>query len=155
VGALDATIRFPVKYVVDTSLINKLVDGSVHVDELPKDGSFVASHIQIDEINRTKDPKRRSELLQTFSEVIDEMLPTESFVFGLSRLGKGKLGDGVSYDTVKTELDSMNKGKANNSKDALIAEIAMKNEYVLLTADFHLYQVAYKLGVGTRYWTTT
>jgi hypothetical protein len=37
------------KYVVDTSLINKLLDGSVHADELPKDGSVVASHIQIDE----------------------------------------------------------------------------------------------------------
>ena len=143
------------KYVVDTSLINKLVDGSVHADELPKDGSFVASHIQIDEINRTKNQKRRSELLQKFSETIDEMLPTESFVLGTSRLDKGKLGDGVSYDAIKTELDSMNKGKTNNSEDALIAEIAMKNGYVLLTADFHLYQVAYAHGIGTTYWTTT
>jgi hypothetical protein len=46
------------KYVVDTSLINRLVDGSIHADELPKDGSFVASHIQIDELNRTKNGKR-------------------------------------------------------------------------------------------------
>ena len=30
------------KYVVDTSLINKLIDGAVRADELPKDGSFVA-----------------------------------------------------------------------------------------------------------------
>lgn len=79
------------KYVVDTSLINKLVDGSVHADELPKDGSFVASHIQIDELNRTKNGKRRSELLQKFSETIDEVLPTESFLLGTSRLGEGKL----------------------------------------------------------------
>jgi hypothetical protein len=79
------------KYVVDTSLINKLVDGSVHADELPKDGSFVASHIQIDELNRTKNGKRGSELLQKFSETIDEVLPTESFLLGTSRLGEGKL----------------------------------------------------------------
>ncbi|HEU4343106.1 MAG TPA: hypothetical protein VFU31_16255 [Candidatus Binatia bacterium] len=143
------------KYVVDTSLINKLVDGSVHADELPKDGSFVASHIQIDELNRTKNSKRRSELLQKFSEAIDEVVPTESFVLGTSRLGEGKLGDGVSYGSIKTELDSLNGGKTNNSEDALIAEIAMKNGYVLLTADFHLYQVAYTLGIGTFYWTTT
>jgi predicted nucleic acid-binding protein len=140
------------KYVVDTSLINELVDGSVHADELPKDGSFVASHIQIDELNRTKNGKRRSELLQKFSETIDEVLPTESFLLGTSRLGEGKLGDGVSYETIKT--DSLNGGKTNNSEDALIAEIAMKNGYVLLTADFHLYQVAYTLGIGTIYWTT-
>ena len=143
------------KYVVDTSLINKLLDGSVHADELPKDGSFVASHIQVDELNRTKNDKRRLELLQKFSETIDEVLPTESFVLGTSRLGEGKLGDGVSYDAIRTELDSLNGGKTNNSEDALIAEIAMKNGYVLLTADFHLYQVAYALGIGTIYWTTT
>lgn len=143
------------KYVVDTSLINKLVDGSIHADELPKDGPLIASHIQIDELDRTKDAKHRSELLQRFSETIDEVLPTESFVLGTSRLDKGTLGDGVSYDAIKKKLDSLNGGKTNNSEDALIAEIAMKNGYVLLTADFHLYQVAYALGIGTFYWTTT
>ena len=143
------------KYVVDTSLINKLVDGSVYADELPNDGSFVASHIQIDELNRTKNLKRRSELLEKFSEIIDEVLPTESFVFGTSRFNKARLGDGTSYEAIKTALDSWNGGKTNNSQDALIAEIAMNNGYVLLTADFHLYQVAYAHGIGTVYWTTT
>jgi len=75
-------------------------------------------------------------------------------LLGTSRLGEGKLGEGVSYETIKTELDSLNGGKTNNSEDALIAEIAVKNGYVLLTADFHLYQVAYTLGIGTIYWTT-
>ena len=142
------------KYVVDTCLINKLVDGSVHTDELPKGGSFVASHIQFDELNRTKNEKRRAELLQKFCETIDQVLPTESFVLGTSRLDEGKLGDGVSHDMIKRGLDSLNGGKTNNSEDALIAEVAMKNGYVLLTADFHLYQVTYRLGIGTIFWTT-
>ena len=149
------SVRLLLKYVVDTSLINKLVDGSVHADELPKDGSFIASHIQFDELNRTRDAKRKSELLLKFSETINEVLPTESFVLGICRLGEGKLGDGLSYDAIKKELDSLNGGKTNNSEDALIAEIAMINGYVLLTADFHLYQVAETLGIGTIYWTTT
>ncbi len=105
-------------------------------------------------MNRTKNDKRRLELVQKFSETINEVLPTESFVLGTSRFGEAKFGDGVSYDVIKTELDSLNGGKTNNSEDALIAEIAMKNGYVLLTADFHLYQVAYALGIGTIYWTT-
>ena len=149
--ALDCTM----KYVVDTSLINKLLDGSIHVDELPTDGSFVASHIQIDKINQTKNKKRRLELLKKFVETIDEVLPTESFVLGTSRLGEAKLGDGVSYYTIKTELDSKNRSKSNNSEDALIAAIAMNNGFVLLTADHDLYQVAYKLGIGAIYWATT
>ena len=68
------------KYVVDTNIINKLVDGIVTADELPHDGAFVATHVQKDEIERTKDPKRRSDLLKKFSETIDDMIPTSSFV---------------------------------------------------------------------------
>src|SRR3972149_8161930 len=143
------------KYVVDTSLINKLIDGAVRADELPKDGSFVASHIQIDELKQTKNPERRSKLLEMFAETVNEVLPTESFIMDVSRLDGGKLGDGVSYHSIRRELDSLNGGKSNNSQDALIAEIAMKNEYVLLTANFHLYQAAYSLGIGVMYWTTT
>lgn len=143
------------KYVVDTSLINKLVDGSVGVDELPKDGLFVASYIQHDELSRTKNQKRRAKLLEKFEEIIHEVLQTETFVLNVSRLDEGKLGDGISYDAIKKELDSLNRGKANNAEDALIAETAMRNGYVLLTADFYLYQVAYKHGIEYTYWTTT
>lgn len=143
------------KYVLDTSLINKLVDGTIGADELPNDGSFIASPIQFDELSRTKNVERRTKLLEKFAETIDEVLPTESFVLGTSRLGKGRLGDGVSYRALKSDLDSRNKGKSNNSEEALIAEVAMKDDYTLLTADFDLYQVAYAKGVGVIYWTTS
>jgi hypothetical protein len=110
------------RYVVDTSLINKLVDGAVGGDQLPNNGSFVASHIQIDEIKRTKDPERRAKLLEKFAETIDEVLPTESFVLDISRLDEARFGDGVTYESIKRELDVKNNGKSNNSEDALIAE---------------------------------
>ena len=143
------------KYIVDTSLINKLVDGNIGADELPSDGAFVASHIQFDELSRTRNIEKRVKLKEKFAEIIDEVLPTESFVLGTSRLGEGRLGDGASYQTIKRELDSRNKAKLNNSEDALIAEVAMRNGYTLLTADFDLYQVAYTQGIGVIYWTTT
>jgi predicted nucleic acid-binding protein len=141
------------KYVVDTNIINRLVDGTIRLEELPTDGTFVACHIQIDEINRTKNPERRKKLLEKFAETVDEILCTDSFIVGVSALGGAKLGDGESYELLKTELDSRNRNKPNNSHDALIAEIAMNNSYVLLTADFDLYQVAYAHGIGTIYWT--
>jgi predicted nucleic acid-binding protein len=143
------------KYVVDTSLINKLVDGSVHATELPSDGVFLASHIQYDEICKTKNNLRRNELLHKFAETIDVLVPTESFILDTSKLDEANLGLGNLYSKIKSELDLTNNRKANNIEDALISEIAMENEYVLLTADFHLYQVAYKLGIGVIYWTTT
>ncbi len=140
-------------YVVDTNIINRLVDGTIIIEELPTDGTFVASHIQIDEINRTKNPERRKKLVQKFAEIVDEILPTESFLFDVSVLDGANLGDGERYEILKTELDRRNRNKPNNSHDALIAEIAMNNGYVLLTADFDLYQVAYAHGIGTIYWT--
>ena len=89
------------KYVVDTSLINKLVDGSVHADELPKDGTFVASHIQFDELSRTKNEKRRSELLQKFAETIEVQIPTDTIVLEVSSLDKANFGDTGSYEALK------------------------------------------------------
>jgi hypothetical protein len=143
------------KYVVDTSLINKLVDGNIHSDELPKDGAFVASYIQLEELNRTKDARRKSELLEKFSELIDEVSSRDPLASETCLSKKCNVRDVVSYETIKRELDLLNGGKKNNSENALIAEFVAKNDCVLLTADFHLYQVAYALGIGTIYWTTT
>lgn len=141
-------------YVVDTSLINKLVDGSAHVDELPKDGEFIATHIQIDEINRTKDEERRAKLFLTFSKNVNDIVPTETFVLGKSRLGEGKLSDEETYKKIKNHLDSLNNGKQNNIDDALIAEVALINGFILLTADYHLYEVAQLQNIGVIFWGT-
>ena len=129
------------KYVVDTSIINKLVDGSVLSSDLPSDGEFIATHIQIDELNSTKDEERRAKLFLKFASVVENIVPTETFVLGTSRLDHGKLGEGEIYESIKKQLDSMNGGKPNNRMDALIAEVAIKNEYTLLTADHHLASV--------------
>jgi len=34
------------KYVVDTNIINRLLDGTIRIEELPTNGRFVASHVQ-------------------------------------------------------------------------------------------------------------
>lgn len=141
------------KYVVDTSLINQLVDGVVEPDELPKDGTFVASHVQRDEIDQTTDEKRRSELRQKFTEIIELEIPTDTFALDISRMDEGNanLGDGKFYETLKAALDSL-KAKPNNSQDALIAETAKKEGYVLLTADHNLNKVALAHAIVTQYW---
>ena len=47
---------------------------------------------------------------------------------------------------IKTALDKLNKGKANNVQDALIAETAIKGVYVLVTDDAHMIEVARRYG---------
>ena len=139
-------------YVVDTSFVNKIVDGLASLDQLPQDGKLLASHIQIDEINKTRSEERRARLFLQFAKMNIQIVPTESFVIGTSRLGGARLSDGDLFTTILGELDRVNGSKSNNSMDALIAEAAIKNDYALLTADYHLAKIVEKLGGKVRYW---
>ncbi len=141
------------KYVIDTNIFNKLVDEIVTADELPRDGAFIATHVQRDELKRTQDSKRRSALLKKFSETISVVVPTDSLNLGVSQLGGAKLGEGVTYSAIKGQLDALNNNKANNVQDALIAEVASAKGHVLLTTDTHLTQVCHNLGIRVRYWS--
>jgi predicted nucleic acid-binding protein len=140
-----------VKYVVDTKIVNRLIDGLLSTSDLLSDGEFVATHIQIDELSKTSDSSRRVLLLRKFSTLVDAVIPTESTVFGISTLGQSKIGDGNLYQTLKAGQDSKNKGKANSVQDALIAEVGIKQACVLLTADQDLAEVAKGAGCVVRF----
>jgi predicted nucleic acid-binding protein len=139
------------KSVVDTCIFNKLIDGLLSTEDLPSNTEFVATHIQIDELNRTIDVERRAKLFLRFATLVDSVIPTESAVFNVSRWDHCKLGDGALYKRLKADLDTLNNGKVNNTKDALIAEVAIANQCTLLTADYHLAEAAKKNGCHVRY----
>ena len=132
-------------YVVDTNIFNKLLDGVISIDDLPRDSEFFASHIQIDEINNTTDKERRARLLLSFEGLETKFLQTESMVWDVSRWDQSKW-DGTAYEKLKSDLDALNKSKANNPHDALIAEVALLNGHTLLTADRHLADVFQRHG---------
>jgi predicted nucleic acid-binding protein len=140
------------KYVVDTSIINKLVDGKIDPSELPTDGEFIASHIQIDELGKTKDAERRAQLLTRFGELGVEVVKTESAVWGRSKYGGAKWGGGITRRAIKAALDARNRRKKNNLDDAFIAEIAIKNGFTLLTADYDLNAVVESYDGQVQYW---
>jgi predicted nucleic acid-binding protein len=129
------------RYVVDTNIINWLVDGAIQPEVLPEEGEFVATHVQVDELNDTPDRERRAQLFLRFTATVDDVVPTESMVVGISRVGLSKVSDGGLYYSIKGALDKK-RTKLNNAQDALIAEVAIKNNYVLLTADRDLSEVA-------------
>jgi predicted nucleic acid-binding protein len=133
-------------YIVDTNIFNQLIDGSVAISDLPSDSLFFATHVQIDEINNTKDSERRAQLFFMFVELKTERVPTESFVFDISRFDLSKLSDGVLFGKLKHDLDMLNKSKSNNPQDVLIAEVAIMNGYTLITADRDLADVVEKHG---------
>ncbi len=134
------------KYMVDTCIINRLVDGLLSTSDLPSEGEYMATHVQMDELKRTSDLSRRVSLLQKFTTLVDDMVPTASTVLGVSKVGQCKLSDGNLCETLRAELDKRNKGKKNNIQDALIAEVAIQRGWTLLTTDNDLAKVALKNG---------
>ena len=75
------------------------------------------------------------------------VVPTESAVWGVSRWDEAKwTAEDNLYVPMKADLDKLNKNKANNVQDALIAETAIKGGYVLVTDDAHMIEVAKRYG---------
>jgi predicted nuclease of predicted toxin-antitoxin system len=130
------------KCIVDTNIFNKLLDGSLMIDDLPSNTEFVATHVQVDELNNTKDSERRAQLFLKFAELRPELVETESLIWGVTRWGMGRWGVEEVVQKIESELNSLNKGKKNNILDALIAEVAIVNGWSLLTADTDLAEVA-------------
>jgi hypothetical protein len=157
------------KYMFDTNVFNRILDGVISLQTLTGRVVAHATHIQRDEINNTKNPDRRASLAQVFGDVVAESPPTDSFVLGVSRLGEARLGgervvptssavwdvsrwdqakwgaDDNVYSALKADLDRI-KNKPNNVHDALIAETSIKGRYVLVTDDTDLAAVTKKYG---------
>ena len=134
------------KYVLDTNIINWLIDGKIDSASLPNDGAFVATHIQVDEINATSDEDRRARLFITLASSLSALLPTETVVAGISRADYCKSGDGIVFGSIKKTLDAINGGRKSNVNDALIAEVSIVNSHTLLTADSDLAKATKKHG---------
>lgn len=110
------------RYMLDTVVFNQVVDGKIDASMLA-DKSLVATHIQRDEICRTKDASRREALQHLFVGLIHEegggeLLRTESAFWGVSTWDESKWteGDGL-VEKLRAELDLRNKKKASNAAD--------------------------------------
>ena len=154
----------------DTNVFNRILDGAISLNTFAGRVEGYATHIQLDEINNTNNPERRPALIEVFNHVVAGTEPTGSFVLGVSRLGKARLGGervvpttsavyGVSkyahatysaednlYAALKGRLDSMNQHKPNNLQDALIAETSIKEGHVLVSDDADLVTVTREYG---------
>jgi hypothetical protein len=142
------------KYVVDTCVFNWLADSLVKTSALPSDGGFAITHIQMDEINKTKDEERRARLLLVQASLHCKLLPTQTLVLDVSRIDHAKMGDGKLFTSLRSELDIRNGKKKNNVRDALIGEVAIANGFTLLTADEDLKSATEKHGGKVIFFST-
>ena len=130
------------KYMFDTNVINWLVQGDLSIDDLPSNGDFVATAVQRAELEATRGKAKREALLAKFSEVVTKLY-SAPFAFDVPGAGfdQGRFTDGKLASAIRSDLDSEQK-KRNNIQDALIAETAITNGFMLATCDGALRRVA-------------
>lgn len=135
------------RYIFDTNIFNRIADGAIDAAELGGATNLFATHIELNELQRTGRDERRDRLLRVFEAVGPKRIPTESAVWGVSEWGGGKwTADDNLYQPIVEALNAENGGKPNNTHDALIAETAIRNDLTLVTEDRDLAKVAVQHG---------
>lgn len=69
-----------VKVMFDTNVFSNLSKGEISPDQIPSDWEPVATHIQWDEIQQTKNVVIREKISSIFSEYLVEKIPTTTAV---------------------------------------------------------------------------
>ena len=125
------------KIMLDSNILDDITTGVLKREDITNAKKlgykFYVTHIQVDEINDCSDNEKRKKLNLFLTTTSPEVLPTESTIVGVSRVGFSKLGDGEKYNNLKKGSKRIRK-----SNDALIGETAIKNKLVLLSNDKQL-----------------
>lgn len=136
------------EYMLDTSAIGEIAEGKVSAKAIrASDNGFYITHIQEDELEQAGD---YTPTLMEILEVVDsDSVPTHGFFIGLSRLGRANLGGGAKAIQRKLSSNNDSDGISNDLLDAIIANTAIHNEFVLVTHDSKLRQTVNSETPGT------
>lgn len=127
-------------------MFNHLLRDQIDPGALAARGALVSTYVQHQELEATKDPARREQLLSVFRDLATSNIPTSSSVWDEALWDEAKWSpeDGL-YEYLLVELNRL-KAKPNNYRDALIAETAIRNALCLITDDWHLARVTRAFG---------
>ena len=129
-------------YMLDTNIFNHVLRDGVELGVLTKHGALFATYVQHQELQATRDEKKRSQLTEIFNVIRPSRVSTASSLFEETPWDEGDWpsGDGL-FEAMLAELNRLNGSKGNNDRDILIAETAIRNAWTLVTNDAHLGQV--------------
>lgn len=134
-------------FMLDTNAFNRALDSGVDPLRLSKRGRLYVTHVQLNELQATKQSERLNQLLRVFEAVEQESIPTSAAVWDISEWGRAEWGDADGgYDALLKRLDELNGGKNNNAQDVLIAVTALKRNLILVTDDEDLTTVLKEFG---------
>jgi hypothetical protein len=134
--------------MLDTTEFNAVAKGQVTIFAYSGRKLF-ATHVQLDEIDQTRDPQSRAQLRAAFDEIAAERMPTESAVWDVSKYDEAKYSavDGL-FERMLARLKELDPKKRhpNQHRDILVAETAIKKGLILVTGDRNLQTVVAEFG---------
>jgi predicted nucleic acid-binding protein len=140
--------------MLDTTVFNAVLEGRVSVALLAGSRLFVIG-VQADELQATRNQKKRAELLAVFEQIHPITVPASSFAFDIEGAGLDQAywNDGSkNFQRMLANLQQLDGKKdfRNQLRDILIAETAIKNEATLVTGDASLRKVVLESGGRAR-----
>jgi predicted nucleic acid-binding protein len=143
-------------YLLDTNVFNDLLDGKMAL-ALVEGRRVIVTGVQKGELMDTRDPGRTAALLTIFEEVEAETVLTASAAWDISGAGWDQAcwnDETGRYEKMLARLRALDGEKktkrkalrANQEKDILIAETALKEGAVLVTGDGNLRTVVIEFG---------
>jgi rRNA-processing protein FCF1 len=141
-------------FMLDTNVFNCVVNDKSIALTVFKGRDVFVTHVQSDELNATRNNCRRQILREAFKRIKAASIPTDTAVFDESKWDQAKwsANDGV-YDQLLArikERDAAKHKKArdpmNPSRDARIAETAIKAGLTIVTNDCNLARAATEAG---------
>jgi hypothetical protein len=124
--------------MLDSNAFDKLllVDDAIDVlNDLTQRGRLVilTTHVQRDELTETPEP-RRTELLAAYDRLVMSEVPTAGAIFGVSKFGQAKFGDGGT-DPDSLRIGDIMTTNPKDAEDALIAVTAGAEVDVFITEE--------------------
>ena len=132
-------------YIVDSAIINNLVEGKIRLEDLPSDRPFIVPRVYREKINTIKNEARRNQLLQKFASHQQKRESAGSTVVDGSNGIDFKLWDASLFKELKNGLQELG-DTICNARDVLLAEVAITNGLILLTANKCLADVVSNYG---------
>ena len=151
------------KCMFDSNIFDEFIDRPDLVELITGFVDVVATHVQRDEIDDTKNkcPEEWAELIRAFDTVVPEepqvgvtgLLSTESAVSGISKWGGAKWSKPENLiGQIRGPIKPKHKRYVNRTRDALIGETAIKNDLTLVTNDCDLRKKVASLGGKSMSW---
>ncbi|MCD4835108.1 MAG: PIN domain-containing protein [Bacteroidales bacterium] len=120
------------KYLLDTNCFDYILDNQIELDELKSKGIFYTSNVQYSELRNIPNQERREAILRIYEKLEQIKLQLKSGIWIDDLYWDDEQ---VWNDNQTSEFVDLQKGNLKNSKDALIGELAVKNDILLVTSD--------------------